>query len=882
MISSSEQFLEFVESAYNISNPNQDALNVLQQLRIQDPKLFLLYSISLLNPNLSKIIVLFGLTQLKSLLEGSKLDTFNKTFLFWNEFNQNYQQDEAVKSALINLLLNPAINSDQNATIYVSIILARIVAFDLMFSRSSQYYFTLVDLLFVDNSELNSKITILNMLSYLFGQKMLNSLTIIVDRANIVASILRILNTYITVPESYENIFNLIENICIRMFNRTIWSNADFITLCINYFDQVTNESTPEIIKSMFSALARFVEANYLSICRNEEMLIHIFEFAGNHLASDNPYSVKHSMKFLRKVAKYENLVPYILVNPPEERIISKFGSTFFPLIVQNLNGLSDADSVIEFLCEEDISIATEASQTLYFFGLVDSNIINEQIDGFKELLNSSDWKLVCAGLMGILAVFTSKCESADECFSYFILPDESNQSILMNFMNSDIIRIQSIITLVIKAAIKYCQHTVLEQQEAVDFVRTLIIEGLNSSKEFLRNSLSLLKSFCKLYHSNQTVVSNKVVELFPPVSELVLNLLVNNADDFNLIQQIRKAYIECIVALPKKILAEKLQVCSAFIQLLTSLPAEAPDHIKASIIEIIGFLIYKNELPQENSFQLWDLFFAYFAATEENDEWVIGDLKNMALFALEILMKSNSNVRNRLGDFPIQLLNSIPHDVSATGFNYAFFFIDAVFKYAGNIYSEHAAMFIESLLDLANVCFDQPVFRYILIALTSVIMSNSSVAINYYDALISIPCRIKEISFDENDKASVRNIRDILCELLKFNSAIISILESSVESKQEFTAEIIKRNEVLFYPTIAIPIDSMNYNMAVGVMEFVRSIIGNMMINPNKYPKHEIFANLNKKSVLSTLLWIKNNFSNDVYLVQLADNTKREITSSY
>ncbi|EAY02816.1 hypothetical protein TVAG_292840 [Trichomonas vaginalis G3] len=778
---------------------------------------------------------------------------------------------------LYNSILTPELCDDQNISSYLSIIIAKLISFDITFNLSVDYYNTIYELLFSDSTSDSAKTTIIRTISNVFREPRLKSLLLMKDRGAFLSeSVLKILQNFTNSPQFFLSIFELIQSICSRVKNRQIWRTANFIGLSIQYFSQIIPDSDSDLIKAMFYSFSSFFKVNYNTIAETESLQQQLLEISQIHINSANPISVQQVMRFYRKTAKYELVLPSLVVVRIKETLISKFGSDFITPVINNLDGLSDNDQNIEFMSNEDISISTEAFEILNNFSNLIPDLVYEQVDYFNECLESDDWRIICKGLLGIMAAFTTRKPEIREIFENLMAPNSSGQNILLQFMNSDIIRVRSITTKLLKFAIKNIGSTYFLEPDSdglVSIIKQLIVGGIQQEDpDFLLSSLSLMKSFAKIFSRRIAAFLNKTSDIFGQVSDLIINNFLKYHDDINMINALKGSYEDLVISLSYELFNVKIEYSLKFLEVLQSTFDESSDTFKASLIEIIGFLIHKYQIPRDFAIQLWDYMYSLFTFTPEGESWSMNDVASSSLFVMELLLELNyDEIRDRAGDLPLKILEEIPHDISANNYEYCFFFLESYFKLPNLNLGDYYNVFMENLLDIASNCYDQPVLPYIFRAIAALVLVSMLSALNYYDQLISIPQKFSEIEFDTNESTQVKNMREIMAQLLSLNFSLakmLSVTDNITLLEQNATQRII------FYPTVAIPMDSMNYNLANAILLF----IDNMATLDKQKLSHNFRSNFNKKEIKETLEWINKNYPNDRTLCTVVERTKTTI----
>lgn len=825
------EFLNLLQSAYSQEGPSQESLNALHQMREENKLQYLFLCAQTFLANISPTITILCASQLNSVLSGGRFVTNLKITQLWQEFQQTYNIHDQLKAGLVEAMLSDQFNQDLTIQSLISII----IAFDLD-QKSADYFVSIADLIISGNLDEKTTIAVLHTISNIFEHnfKTISALkdpNIVIDHIN---AILERISKRDDFKNLFTDAFKLISSIVRARTTRRFLNNENFHQLCSYYFLCITpEEENPSIIQSCLEAFTFYFIFNIKAISENEELRNDLFKIIGGHLVSENPYSVKYSLKFFRKVIQHCLRQSASEIN----QLVTPYLGDLVEPVLNHINGLSDDDGVIEFRSVDDNSISSEAYKTLCVFTKLNFNIIFECKDSFFEMIrDGEDWRVYVAGLLGLTALFTKSVysnQSIDEnalillrveVLNGLIAIDASNSNAIMRFLNCEIPRLRTIACYLLSKAIKRCAIALSKDQSQI--IQEMIVQGQQTDDKWMQiSSAQILTAFGSIYNSKMTPESNPLGNIVEPVTERYCYFLQTYADDIPTLEIISKAFFTLLLNLPFSFRDYKHSLIDQFFNLLSQVPPEGFDHIAADIIEVIGVLINDSTgIETEHMLAFWDIIFPYFERAMTEGEWHFTEMSDKALGLLAFLIDSREDVaQQKLGQLPVEIVTHLPVYLPSASCEFAFIFIETVFMNFPQVYAQQIPVVIEKLIAIAVDNIGQPPLRYLYRALGQVVAADYTNVYAYYgEVLLTMAKQISELNVNLFDPRQARNMRDLYDGVLYLNSRLI-IMYALNEPLNKIDRKMMT---VLFAPAKDMPFDYVDYYYALAVKDFVQYIL--------------------------------------------------------
>ncbi|EAX97800.1 hypothetical protein TVAG_157850 [Trichomonas vaginalis G3] len=858
-MSDGPNFVELLEIAFSPEQPNQEALDYLTNFRRENPIDFLFECISALPSVKDSRIMKQLLIQISSILNGGKYTLIETKPQFLNELEQKHNCIVAFKELLLQCICTEGISDDKS----LYLIISQLILIELK-QKSNYLYSNLVAIL--NNCQPQTRLGILEIFVNTF--KSLTFTLLLLRDLNLHQPISQIIGESIDDEENVVLIFKLIEAVCYSNYGKLVYDNDEFIANSVEWFRRITPEvEIPEIIKSFFGAFTNFFKAEYKKIFSDETNQEVFMSLVLDFLKSSNAYGVKYSLRFIRKIARFENSLP----EKDSNHFISQYSQFLLEPITAQLNGLSDDDNSIEFQSADDESIATEAYSTLLNLTEISPEICLSCAEDFFNCLDNKTWNTQAAGLLGLAALVHYTSSESAIIIQELLKLNNDELNIILIFMENDNLRLRSIVMTLMQNALDYNTDTAFRDRDYLKVVSKMIIQGLKADSNDLRLScLSLLESFSKIFDASLYQTANALNELLKPITEIVITMLNNYKDNVILINDLFKAYESFIIRISYSEEPHLPPILNTFRGILNAfLQNPEYDYIICGLIRIITCITFKcSNLDPNIKHEIWNDIYQIFSPEDgqldSTDCNVLTSLNIFVQFMPEIAVPA-------LGNFPIELLAFIPDNCTDLNLSSVFHFIYSVYIIFPTMYQDQFYNVMERLLTLVNENFEMPIFPSICIALGAVILSNTSEALAKYEKEIAlIPLSVEEMAkgVDKLDSGAIQNLRDMFTSLFKLFSAI-ALMYIQNDGSRFLNA----MKTALFKPFQIIEPYYIDENYADAAYSFMKTI----MDNSNFEQRKPIQPNLANPKLQVVLTWITKHCQNRN---QFAEDAKRMSSS--
>ena len=852
---SEEESLREVERQFNIAlQPTEEAQAVREQILAQvqeNPIDFIILAAKIIRLEpISLSAAQYAITQIQNLIKQTNTITFSRLLSFWENLGEEGRT--IVKESILRALLfdNEIMN---NCASYSLALIAKIE-----FNQKS--WLEILDIIneMIRSSETSemAKVALMNSLALITEQKI--KWVVIRSKDHIIQLILNLCNDIILDAEGDDKLkkYALIIINNIEKYFLYLKIKEEVIQTISTILIQSGINQNDELIKEFYDCVTSFLITYNKKIADVEEIHNPFFTAIAEDLQSDDPKRRTLALRALRKIMKNE-VINLKLESTEYISILKNYIEDLIPLVVANLNVLSEGDDAIEYSSSDDMSIATIAMRCLLQISKVYKKNVLEFAEGFMEQISSEDWTEVAAGLEGLIACFKipindgNSDNSLQDLYLSLLTPDQNGDAMIFQYIATENIRIRSLAVKLVATSTKYSRNLLI-REDVIQMLANLIIACINSENEnAMIMGCNLLSKISGNFNNTMDSYTNKLSIVFQPIVEAFSQQLEQNAGNINVFNEIVNSLQSLILAAPISTREQRVLLAQHYLEMIGSIPQETDEEIKdcviGNLITLVTLSIYSaRPIPPDFAMQIFEFSYEHISAAFS--QGVLNETAKNSLISLGLdALGSGETLRERCTELPMLLVSSLPSDENLANYENVFLCIGDIFRSFPGIIEDTNFLIevcIRTASDFINLQNESPLTS-VFYALTYIIMSNPDAAKEHIEQIFQFSQHVAEIEYND-DKNSMLTQREIYTSILPLNGAIIQAMKEEV-------AWVDQNKRILFHPALNLPIYYSNFLYEKSLYQFLNFTIQNI---PRKtITKYNCL--LNNKNIKQLLLLI-------------------------